>query len=374
MTNRECVQAILHYQPCDRIPVVSFGFWTETLRKWRDEGHIPPHMVYERPMADVEYDAVNAMLGFDFNWNSTAGVGQYLLEPTFHEAVMEQFPDGKQKVLDKEGNYVIVKPGIISIPSGAGHTLMDRDSWVTHYLPRLSYGKEVVDHAYFDQLKQENDTRENPLGLFCGSMLGRIRNWLGLENLAYLGIDDPELLEEMVNAVGSMMYRQVAYLLTLGVHFDYGHFWEDTCGNDGPLIMPQQLRELAGPHYQRITTLLKQYGIDIVTVDCDGRIDRFVPIWLECGVNTMFPIEVGYWNASIAPWRAQYGRDLRGVGGMNKKVFSMDYAAVDCELERLKPLVELGGYIPCPDHRIPPDGKWENVQYYCQRFREVFQT
>jgi len=94
-----------------------------------------------------------------------------------------------------------------------------------------------------------------------------------------------------------------------------------------------------------------------VTVDCDGRIDRFVPIWLECGVNTMFPIEVGYWNASIAPWRAQYGKDLRGVGGMNKKVFSMDYAAVDRELERLKPLVELGGYIPCPDHRIPPDGK-----------------
>jgi len=196
MTNRECVQAILHYQPCDRIPVVSFGFWTETLRKWRDEGHIPPHMVYDRPMADVEYDAVNAMLGFDFNWNSTAGVGQYLLEPTFPEAVIEEFPDGKQKVLDKEGNYVIVKPGIISIPSGAGHTLMDRDSWVTHYLPRLSYGKEVVDHAYFDQLKQENNTRENPLGLFCGSMLGRIRNWLGLENLAYLGIDDPELLEE----------------------------------------------------------------------------------------------------------------------------------------------------------------------------------
>ena len=36
------------------------------------------------------------------------------------------------------------------------------------------------------------------------------------------------------------------------------------------------------------------------------------------GVNTMFPIEVGTWHSSIGPWRARYGRELRGVGGMNK--------------------------------------------------------
>jgi len=87
----------------------------------------------------------------------------------------------------------------------------------------------------------------------------------------------------------------------------------------------------------------------------------------------MFPIEVGTWQASIAPWRAAYGRALRGVGGMDKRVFALDYAAVDAEIERLATLVELGGYIPCPDHRIPPDAKWENVQYYCDRFRKRMQ-
>ena len=34
--------------------------------------------------------------------------------------------------------------------------------------------------------------------------------------------------------------------------------------------------------------------------------------------------------------------------------------------------LDLGGYIPCPDHRIAPDAKWENVQYYCEKFRKVF--
>ena len=57
---------------------------------------------------------------------------------------------------------------------------------------------------------------------------------------------------------------------------------------------------------------------------------------------------------------------------MDKRVFAQDYAAVDREIERLKPIVDMGGYIPCPDHRIPPDAKWENVQYYCERFRKTF--
>ena len=88
----------------------------------------------------------------------------------------------------------------------------------------------------------------------------------------------------------------------------------------------------------------------------------------------MFPIEVGTWNASIAPWRKQYGRELRGVGGMNKVIFAQDRTAIDAEIERLKPLVELGGFIPCPDHRIPPDAEWDDVLYYCERMREEFQV
>ncbi len=56
---------------------------------------------------------------------------------------------------------------------------------------------------------------------------------------------------------------------------------------------------------------------------------------------------------------------------MNKNVFARDFEAVDAEIERLRLLVELGGYIPCPDHRIAPDAHWDMVRYYCDRMREV---
>ena len=43
----------------------------------------------------------------------------------------------------------------------------------------------------------------------------------------------------------------------------------------------------------------------------------------------------------------------------------------DQEIERLKPLMALGGYIPCPDHRIAPDAKFELVQYYCEKMQKA---
>ena len=125
-------------------------------------------------------------------------------------------------------------------------------------------------------------------------------------------------------------------------------------------MWPDVFRELAGPWYRKITNLVKEYGIDIVSVDCDGLIDKLIPVWLENGVSTMFPIEVGTWNASIAPWREKYGRELRGVGGMNKNVFSRDKAAVEAEVEWLKPWAAT---FPVPTTGSPrmPDLNWCSI-------------
>jgi uroporphyrinogen decarboxylase len=193
-----------------------------------------------------------------------------------------------------------------------------------------------------------------------------------VQGSAYLWADDEQLFTEIVDTVGDLCFRCVEVALRSSARFDFAHFWEDICFKTGPLISPRLFAQRVGPHYRRITELVARHGLDIVSLDCDGKIDKLVPIWLENGVNTMFPIEVGTWEASLAPWRAQYGRELLGVGGMDKRVFARDRAAVDAEVERLRVLVDLGGYIPCPDHRIAPDAEYDNVRYYCDRMRAVF--
>lgn len=383
MTHRERVQAILNYAPYDTMPMVHFGFWTETLEKWAAEGHITKEEAESWGDGNPADRAISAKLGFDFNY-ACCFAPHTGLSPEFEREIVEELPDGGKKVRNAWGVIELEKPGATSIPAEIDHLLKTRRDWEEHYKHRLQFNPErITQYRVLVNGKMvpwteggleflQKDDRDYHYGLHCGSLFGEIRNILGVAGSSYLFAEDDALFTEIIDTRAELSYQAVKTVLETGAKFDYAHFWEDICFKNGPLIIPSVFDEKVGPHYRRITELVNAYGINIVSLDCDGCIDALIPTWLNNGVNTMFPIEVGTWNASIAPWRAQYGRELRGVGGMNKVVFAHDRAAIDAEVERLKPLVELGGYIPCPDHRLAPDAKWDNVRYYCDRMRAVF--
>jgi uroporphyrinogen decarboxylase len=364
MNSRERSLACLRSEPIDRIPLVHFGFWRETLRQWAGEGHLS-HEEAEAYQDGNEIDAILCeRLGFDHCWTCWAGADLFL-RPPFRPEVVRTLPDGSRHVLNDEGVVELEVTGVTSIQAEIEHLLVDRESWKKHYKWRLQWSSVRI----FGLANRATPDTSRPRGLWCGSLIGKIRNILGVEGLAYLREDDPELLDEIVDTVGALSLQGVEETLRKVPDLDFGHFWEDICFNHGPLVNPAFFAEKMVPWYRRITVRLREYGIDLVSVDCDGCIDALVPHWLEAGVNIMFPIEVGTWNGSIRPWREQYGERLLGIGGMRKEVFSLDQSAIDVEIERLRPLIELGGYIPCPDHRMPPDAKWDLVRYCTDRLR-----
>jgi len=352
------------------MPVVHFGYWPETLEKWVCEGHLREEEIRGWGDGNSVDIALNARLGFDFGWQCMSYMNCGLT-PEFESKVVAEFPDGTKHVRGGDGVTYLSKPGAGSIPAHVDYLLKDRAAWEEHYKHRYQWSEQRVDLAVLAK-QRAAASRENPYGLHCGSLYGSIRNVLTVEGSCYLLADDEALFTEIIDANADLCYRNVQVALKSGVAFDFIHFWEDICFKNGPLITPSVFEEKVGPHYKRITDLARAHGIDICSVDCDGMIDALIPTWIKNGVNTMFPIEVGTWGASIRPWREKYGKELRGVGGMNKTVFAHDRAAVDAEIERLKPLVALGGYIPCPDHRIAPDAQWDNVRYYCDRMRYAF--
>lgn len=375
MNNRQRLHAVLNYESYDRLPVVHFGFWQELLDKWVSEGHIQLHQAANASDGSAEERQIAGMLGFDFNFFTTYQdlSGFSSLWPAFSPKRIKERSDGSYESLNEDGVVILQKEGVNSIPSEIAHLLVDRASWEEHYLPRLQYSEDRFDDAVLQKLTGESKEQSEPLGLYCKSLFGQIRNWMGVEGISYLYADDEDLYDEIINTVGTLVYQVTQRVLKAGIAFDFAHFWEDICYKNGPLVVPDIFAEKVGPHYRRITELIKANGIEIISLDCDGLIDSLIPTWLENGVNTMFPIEVGTWHGNIAPWREKYGRVLRGVGGMNKHVLSEDKAAVDGEIERLRRLVALGGFVPCPDHRLPPDTKWELVQYYCDKMRTMNQ-
>ena len=370
MTNRERAMNILHYQPVDRMPAVHFGYWAELLTEWAEQGKIPRELAegnYDNSPKDKELDR---LIGWDFNWNSCTGTNNGLW-PHFETKVLETLPDGTRRVQNHVGLIEKIKPGITSIPSEDDYLMKDREAFETLFKPRMRYVPERTNVEYYTHFNERRDPTK-PIGISIGSLMGDIRDMTTVKGMSYLMYDeDEELFAELVDTYADMQYACVEALLATGARYDFAHYWEDICFKNGPLLSPEIFDELCAKHYKKRNDLCHQYGIDIISLDCDGVTEKLLPTWFENGVNTMFPIEVGVWGDQFEPARKKFGKGMLGVGGMDKTAFRKDKAAVDAEIERMKRLASLGGFIPCPDHRLMPGTKFELVQYYAEEIKKI---
>lgn len=370
MTNRERAMNLLRFQPVDRMPAVHFGYWSELLVEWAEQGKIPAELAHGNYDGSAKERELDKLIGWDFNWYRTVGSANGL-RPGFEYKVLEELPDGTKRVQSGSGIIERVKPGISSIPSEDDYLLKDREAFETLYRPKMQYTPERVNLEYY---KTFNETRPQdlPVGLHLGSVLGDIRNMTSVMGMSYLMYDeDEDLFADIVDAYAEMQYQCAEAILATGAKFDFAHYWEDICFKNGPLISPDKFEEICAKHYQKRNDLCHRYGIDIISLDCDGVTDKLLPTWFRTGVNTMFPIEVGVWGDQFGPAREKFGKGMLGVGGMDKTALRKDKAAVDAEIERMKRLASLGGFIPCPDHRLMPGTKFELVQYYAEEIKKI---
>ncbi len=370
MTNRERAMNILHYKQADRLPAVHFGYWPELLQEWAEQGKIPQNLAEHWGDGNETDAEIDKLIGWDFNWFRTVGADNGL-RPHFESKVLETLPDGSQRVLSGNGIIEKIKPGITSIASEDDYLLKDREAFEELFLPKMQYSPDRVDLEFF---KNFNETRrmDVPVGLHLGSILGTIRDMTSVMGMSYLMYDeDEELFADIVDAFAVMQYKCAEAILETGAKFDFAHYWEDICFKNGPLLSPDLFDELCAKHYKKRNDLCRKYGIDIISLDCDGVTEKLLPTWFENGVNTMFPIEIGVWGDQFEPARKKFGNGMLGVGGMDKTALRKDKAAVDAEIERIKRLSAMGGFIPCPDHRLMPGTKFELVQYYAEEIKKI---
>ena len=370
MTNRERALNILHYKPYDRMPAVHFGYWPDHKYEWAEQGKIPLALAQSWGDGNAADEELDRLIGWDFNWYRTAGAHTGLL-PGFEHKVLEVLPDGTRRVQNGDGLIEKIRPGVTSIPSEDDYLLKDRAAFEELYKPKMQFSPARINYEYF---KNFNETRryDVPVGLHLGSVLGSIRSMVSVVGMSYLIYDeDEELFADIVDTFAEMQYQCAEEILATGAKFDFAHYWEDICYNSGPLLSPEIFNELCAKHYKKRNDLCHKYGIDIISLDCDGVTEKLLPTWYENGINTMFPIEIGTWGDQFEAARNKFGTGMRGVGGMDKTVLRRDKAAVDRELVRLRRLSALGGFIPCPDHRLMPGTKFELVQYYAEEIKKI---
>lgn len=353
--------ATMHYQPRDRSPICDFSFWDETLVVWYEQG-LP---------RTVTMETSDVFFGMDTLFRDTAlRVG---LCPSFEWKVLEDRGD-HEIVQQHDGVQVLRRKFMGSIPQHVGHTLVDRASWRAHYKPRLDPSTPARYPADWDaHIKTWADPdREEIIVLPGGSLYGWLRDWMGMENVSMVLYDDPAWFEEMVETLADCVIGVLSRALEAGGRFDACGMWEDMAYRAGPLMSPRHFERFLVPHYRRIADLLRRHGVDVIWVDCDGNIEKLVPLWLDAGINCMFPLEVGTWGADPVQYRQQYGKDLLLMGGFDKHILARSKDAIAREVDRLAPLVEEGGFIGFCDHRVPPDVPLDNYWFYLETVRKVW--
>ena len=353
-------RSVMRYESVDRIPWIDFGYWPHTLVRWKREGLA----------SDVTAECVSAHFGFDtalrYGLGEITDLGAEAgLYPRFSAGVIEERGD-EELFQQDDGVRVLRKKATESIPHPDRHLLVDRSSWRRHYLPRLDPTHAGRFPPDWDQRVQRwQESPGNSLLLLPGgSTYGWLRNWMGVEAVSAVLYDDPGWFEEMIHAIGDCVVGVLKRLLQAGVAFDGCVLWEDMCFGRGPLLSPEHVKRFLAPQYIRISQLLDAHGVDIRIVDSDGRVDELIPIWLDAGINCIVPVEVGNSDGDPIRLRRRFGRDLRMIGGIDKRLLHGPRTVLTTELGRLGSLVEEGGYIPMCDHWIPPDVSLEDYRFF----------
>jgi len=358
---------VFTYQDVDRVPDIEFGYWPQTLRRWLAEG-MPLEMAPEETQQMFSAKA-NEFFGFEYEGH---GLGPRLgMDPPFEEEVIQR---------KQESVVMRTADGIL-----AERYLNDSDrSSIPHFLEFPVKGPEDW-QGMKQRYRLDDPTRQIPaedvaaaraaakagkmISAHCTGFYGQLRHWMGFENLSLAFYDYPDMVHDMVEHWAELCARQIERLPP-DLPIDQVAWWEDMASRNGPFVSPGMFREFLQPGYHRVMTAAGKHGCVLGVVDCDGNPHDIVGNWLEEGVNIMFPVEVAAGCDPFA-WRREFGKELRMRGAVAKAPLVRGGRAIDAELERLRPMLDQGGFIPHLDHLVPPDISYDNYRYYLDKKRKM---
>lgn len=354
MTDRARFLATMRYQARDRAPYRHFGAWPETIERWISEGYNP-----DTPPFQVDH------------WEWQAG-WFHPCPPFAHEVVEED--ERTILYINHEGILMRERKDqpMSSMPQFVRFPVETREDFRRFWRERMKPDLAMRLGPNWKERLTAYRTRDFPLIIIAdrwGGFFGPLRNMVGVERLCTLFYDDPAFVEEMMDANADFMIQMMDQILTY-TDVDVFGFWEDMAYKAGPLLGPKQARRYMLPRYRRVVDFLRSRGVEFISLDSDGDIRLLIPIWLDAGINVLYPFEVQC-GMDVLKIRREYGRDLRLWFGADKRVAAQGPAAIDAEMARVAPLVREGGYVPGPDHSFPPDVSFANCCYFMERLKSI---
>jgi len=258
MTSRERFIKQMHYEPIDRTVNMEFGYWDENFTDW--------DLFVEHNVTN--HDEGHQLFNFD---NIDILSGNLFISPGFAETIIEETETSKI-IINSHGLMAEVrKDSHSTIPHFIKSSIETPEDWkiIKEERFRRDDPTRVVDIEAAKARFPEN--RDFPLGVNTGSMIGRVRDMLTFEGLAYACYDYPDMVEDMVET-SCLLVEDFLDQVLPHFTFEYAAGWEDICFNYGPIVSVDFFKNVVMPRYKRINKKLKAHNIDIWYTDCDGDV------------------------------------------------------------------------------------------------------
>lgn len=138
---------------------------------------------------------------------------------------------------------------------------------------------------------------------------------VGYQYLAYMMVDEPELLADLYHRIGDILVELwTAFLARHGEHFCICRFGDDLGFRSNTLVAPAMIREHIIPQYRRVIDLIHAAGKPFLWHSC-GRIFSIMDDMIALGIDAKHSNE-----DAIAPfeqWISLYSDRIGLLGGID---------------------------------------------------------
>lgn len=323
MTTRERFQAVMNFQPFDRLPLIEWAYWwwDATIARWKREG-----------LPDCSYPELAPHFGHDpyfQDWFKVAHPG--CPRPVSHGAGIIKTMDDYEKVL----------PFLYPAPAQAF------DKNLTRWAEMQKQGEAVL---WF--------TLE---GFFWFP-----RQLLGIERHLFAFYDQPELMHRINRDLVAWQMKCLDAIYDICTP-DFMTFGEDMSYNHGPMLSEELFDEFMLPYYKQVIPKIKERGV-IPIIDSDGDVSIPAAWFDRAGIEGILPLERQA-GVDVAQLRKDHPR-MRFIGHFDKMTMHRGEAVMRAEFERLLPTAAKGGLIISVDHQTPPGVSYQDYQLYMSLYRE----
>jgi hypothetical protein len=323
MNTRERFQAIINFQPFDRLPILEWaGWWDKTIDRWHQEGL--PQDLTDR------YDICRHF-----------GLDVY-----------------------KQDWFETCEPRCPQPSSHGSGIIKNKDEYdgIINFL----YPDSAVNCELWERWAKEQKRGDVVLWATLNGFFWMPRKLMGIERHLYAFYDQPELMHRINSDLTEWILLTIEKLCKI-CSPDFITFAEDMSYNNGPMLSKELFDEFIKPYYDKVIPALKKHNI-IPIIDSDGDISMPSQWFSDVGVKGILPLERQA-GVDLAKLRKEHP-GMIFIGHFDKMTMSRGEAAIRTEFERLLPIAAKGGFLISCDHQTPPGVSYTDYQLYLSLFRE----